>query len=118
MDKFTRKLLSGILLISASGAISIGSALAQDLPISALTSYSAFRASLLRYGWTPDNGYGVRNQDGTPMYRYPEVICGNSLCTAQWIARNGKKMNIVLWRDSAGDYRVAPHMDWPEPNRQ
>jgi hypothetical protein len=87
---------------------------AQDLPKSALTSYDSFRVALLKNGWLPDDSYGIKNDDVSAMYKFPEVICGNSLCTAQWIAKNRRKLNIVLWRDDAGDYRVAPQMDWPD----
>lgn len=87
---------------------------AQELPESALTSYTNFRAALLKYGWLPDRSYGAKMNDGTWMYRYPEVICGNSMCSAQWIARNGRKLNIAIWMDDTGEYRVAPQIDWIE----
>lgn len=92
--------------------VAIAPVLAQDLPTSALTSYDSFRAALLRYGWRPDQAYGIKDSAGKPMYVHPEVICGNSLCTAQWIARNGKKLNLTLWPDSSGEYRVAAQIDW------
>lgn len=95
-----------------AASLSAQPVMAQDIPTSALTSYANFRTALLRYGWSPDGSYGTKNVDGTSMYRYPEVICGNALCTAQWVARNGKKFNIVLWPDSAGDYRVAAQIEW------
>lgn len=109
-----RKLaLRGCLLVLFT-SIPSASALSQELPRSALTSYATFRLALIRQGWTPDRTWGAKRDDGTPIYGYHEVLCGNSLCTAQWVARNKRKFNLVLWKDDADNLRVAPQIDWPE----
>ena len=114
MSKKSKALFRCRLFALTSLSLFTAPIVAQDLPTSALTSYDTFRVALIKYNWSPDERYGVKNDDGSPMYKYPEVICGNSLCTAQWVAKNRKKMNIVLWRDDAGDLRVAPQIDWPD----
>lgn len=114
MSKESTDLFCCKLLALASLSLSAAPIVAQDLPTSALTSYDTFRAALLKYNWSPDESYGIKNDNGSPMYKYPEIICGNSICTAQWVAKNRKKINIVLWRDDAGDYRVAPQIDRPD----
>ena len=95
-----RKTLS-LAVVLLTGSI----AHAQDFPTSALTAYSDFRKALLKYGWMPDNSYGDK------MYGFPEVICGNSMCTARWKAKNEKGLLITLWKDGADELRVAPQSD-------
>ena len=88
-------------------------AIAESIPVSALTSYENFRSDLLRSGWVPDYNYGAKHDDGSPMYLFPEVICGNKLCSAQWIGRTDRKRVVfVLWMDPNGGYRVAPQIEF------
>jgi hypothetical protein len=48
------------------------------------------------------------------MYRFPEVSCGNKLCSAQWIAKSDRRrVIIIIWMDSKGGYRVAPQIEFP-----
>ena len=84
---------------------------AQEWPISSLPKYSIFRQALINKGWRPDKEYGAiaRNKDGSPMYGFPEVVCGNSMCTAQWF-RGRKKIGITLWPNGS-DLRVAPQWE-------
>jgi hypothetical protein len=89
-------------------------AVAQEMPESALTSYASFRKALLQQGWIPGKPMGAQRNDGTPMYEFREVVCGSSTCSADWVARNKRKFSIGLWRDDAGNLRVAPQIDWHE----
>jgi hypothetical protein len=77
----------------------------QDFPTSALTSYSDFRAAMLKYGWQPDQTYG------DPIYGFPEVLCGAHMCSARWKAKNGDGLTITLWQDDASDLKVAPQTE-------
>ncbi len=93
----------------------VAQATAESIPAVSLPSYQKFRADLLSAGWVPDYNYGTKKDDGSPMYLFPEVICGNRLCSAQWIGRSDrKKVVIVLWMDANGGFRVAPQIEYPE----
>ena len=88
---------------------------AESVPISSMPTYEKFRADLIKIGWIPDFNYGIKNDDGSPSYIYPEVICGNEICSAQWIAKSDRKrLVVVLWMDSNGGYRVAPQLEFPD----
>lgn len=114
MIKITNSLLCGSLALLVGVSVPLTPAFGQEMPNSALTNYATFRTALLRQGWSADRTWGPKQKDGTPMYRYPEVLCGNSMCSAQWVARNKRKFNITLWKDDAGNLRVAPQIDWSE----
>ena len=97
----------------AAFSLSYAPAVAESIPVSSLPLYEKFRVDLRRSGWVPDYNYGIKNDDGSPMYTYPEVVCGNGLCSAQWIGKiDRRRANFTLWRDD-GRYRVAPQIDFP-----
>jgi len=88
---------------------------AETIPATSLPAYEKFRLDLLRSGWVPDYNYGAKLDDGSPMYHFPEVVCGNRLCSAQWIGKTDRKrVVIVLWMDAKGGYVVAPQVEYPE----
>lgn len=114
-----RRCLSALLgnggVALASICLFSGQALGEELPVSSLTTYAVYRADMLNAGWVPDYNYGIKNDDGSPTYLYPEVICGNRLCSAQWIAKSDRRtVNFTLWRDADGAFRVAPQIDFPD----
>jgi len=60
-------------------------------PTEGLALYPDFRAALLKRGWQPmpnDLAY----KDG-----FPEVVCGNALCSADWHRPNGVVGSFTLW---------------------
>jgi hypothetical protein len=82
---------------------------AQDFTGSKLETYRNLRGALLREGWKPDVRYGLRNNVGKPLYRFPEVLCGPKLCNAKWRNGRGEESLITLLRgDGKEEYRVAP----------
>lgn len=86
--------------------------LAQDLPSAALASYSKYRVALISSGWKPVRQQGVLGRDGKPMYGYPEVVCGNRTCSADWLDKSGRKVSIGLWRNATNQLVLAPELQF------
>lgn len=80
----------------------------QSFPVAALQAYADLRPALLRGGWRVVEQDVSRNPDGSWQHGYPEILCGNRICSANWKDRGGREMIIVLWWDNRGIYRVAP----------
>ncbi|MGD9545268.1 MAG: hypothetical protein AB7F41_16075 [Methylocystis sp.] len=71
--------------------------------------YSAYRQSLMAEGWKPNVAYGLKTAKGSPLYKFPEVVCGPTLCNAKWRDPQGREKLIRLIRGLNGaDHRVAP----------
>jgi|GEM_PF-3452665 len=71
--------------------------------------YSDYRQSLIASGWRPNVGYGLKTARGKPLYKFPEVVCGPTLCNAKWRDPQGHEKVITLIRGLEGaDHRVAP----------
>ena len=71
--------------------------------------YSAYRQSLMAGGWKPNVGYGLKTAKGSPLYKFPEVVCGPALCNAKWRDPQGREKIITLIRGRDGaDHQVAP----------
>jgi hypothetical protein len=86
----------------------LGTAQAQE-PYASGEPYRELRQSLLAKGWKPDTSYGLKIAGGKPLYRFPEIVCGPTLCNAKWRDRAGAQQLISLLRgDGKEDYRVAP----------
>lgn len=83
----------------------------QDFPLSALQNYRDFRTALIKSGWKPVPNSAFKQADGTWTYEFPELVCGNSMCTAAWTAKNGKEFALTVWWDDAGEWRVAPQWE-------
>ena len=95
-------------LLLAAAALTNATAVAEEVPVSSLPNYDTFRLDMLAAGWIPDFNHGPKRNDGTPMYRHPEVLCGNRICSAQWIAKSDReRIQIILWPDAEVGYRVA-----------
>ena len=82
------------------------------LPLAALgqvgEGYSAYRQSLIAAGWKPNVGYGLKTARGKPLYKFPEIVCGPTLCNAKWRDPKGHETVIRLIRGLDGaDHRVA-----------
>lgn len=79
------------------------------IPTEGLALYPTFRDALVKRGWEPvanDLAY----EDG-----FPEVVCGNALCSADWRRPDGGLTSFTLWPDyDAGDRLlliIAPATD-------
>ena len=93
--------------------LAVGStANSQDVPSNQLTLYAKYRPAMLAAGWRPLAQQGVTDRNGRPMYVYAEVVCGTRLCSADWYGKDGRKVTIVLWRNSADKLVLAPQMDF------
>ncbi len=97
-------LFGGLLLLAG-----VSAALAQEGEIRSGRAYGELRGALLRQGWKPDAGYGLKIASGAPLYRFPEVLCGPQICRAKWRDRAGQTRAIMLVRGHDGaEHRVAP----------
>jgi hypothetical protein len=100
--------LFGILLRLGSLVAFQDAACAQQ-PYASGDGYKELRQSLLAKGWKPDASYGLKTASGKALYRFPEIVCGPTLCNARWRDRDGGAHLISLLRgDGKEDYRVAP----------
>ncbi|MBM3562830.1 MAG: hypothetical protein FJX48_06690 [Alphaproteobacteria bacterium] len=98
------KLIAAIVGICGMGCL---------LPLVALgqssQGYSEYRQSLIASGWKPNAGYGLKTAGGKSLYKFPEVVCGPTLCNAKWRDPQGREKLITLIRGQGGaDHRVAP----------
>lgn len=72
-------------------------------------AYSDYRQSLIAGGWRPNVGYGLKTAGGKALYKFPEVVCGPTLCNAKWSDPQGRVKLITLIRGLNGaDHQVAP----------
>jgi hypothetical protein len=72
-------------------------------------AYSDYRQSLIASGWRPNVGYGLKTARGKALYKFPEVVCGPTLCNAKWRDPQGHEKLITLIRGLNGaDHQVAP----------
>ncbi len=72
-------------------------------------AYSDYRQSLIAGGWKPNVGYGLKTAGGKALYKFPEVVCGPTLCNAKWRDPQGREKLITLIRGQNGaDHQVAP----------
>jgi hypothetical protein len=83
-----------------------------SIPYDSMPSYSTYRSELLNKGWQP-----IRADFPTP--EFPELLCGNRVCSAEWIYRNSQtKIDVLVWpsiydsRTRVTTYRVAPSVDF------
>lgn len=73
-------------------------------------AYSDYRQSLIAGGWRPNVGYGLKTAGGKALYKFPEVVCGPTLCNAKWRDPQGREKLITLIRGQNGaDHQVAPN---------
>jgi hypothetical protein len=79
-------------------------------PLEGLAIYDGYRGALIKKGWRPvphRNAYA----DG-----FPEVVCGNALCSADWRSPGGRPVSFTLWPYYHGDSErlilfLAPALD-------
>ncbi len=107
----TNGLPTAAALCLVSLCLSAKPSMAQDFPVASLQDYRQFRESLTKAGWKPVENNAFRREDGSWTYEFPELVCGNSMCTATWAAKNGKEFSLTVWWDDAGEWRVAPQWD-------
>lgn len=75
-----------------------------SVPYESMPNYSIYREELFSKEWQP-----VVYDSGALGYGgFPELSCGNRLCTAAWRHESGQRdISIVIWPDGEL-YRVAP----------
>lgn len=71
-------------------------------------TYRELREALLAEGWKPDVHYGLKDNAGRALYRFPEVLCGPQICNARWVAKGQEKLVKILRGYGAEEYRVLP----------
>jgi hypothetical protein len=80
------------------------------MPTTGLAHYSAYRQEILKLGWKPKTVMVPDYVEG-----WPEVICGNRLCSATFASENGKQiLTLSIWPDvkpGRVEYYVAPRFD-------
>ena len=83
---------------------------AQSIPTDGLSPYGKYRQEILQLGWKSKPSI---NPDYVP--EWPELICGNRLCSATFISPNGKELlSLSIWpvvKPGHTDYYVAPAFD-------
>lgn len=83
---------------------------AELVPTTGLALYSAYRKEILKLGWKPKTVLVPDYVQG-----WPEVICGNRLCSATFASQNGKQvLTLSIWPDvkpGQTEYYVAPSFD-------
>ena len=83
---------------------------AQLVPTKGLSPYGEYRQEILNLGWKPKPSIVPDYVPG-----WPEIICGNRLCSATFISPNGKQiLTLSVWFDVKPghiDYYVAPAFD-------
>ena len=80
------------------------------VPTTGLALYSDYRQEILKLGWKPKT---IMVSDY--IRGWPEVICGNRLCSATFVSENGKLiLTLTIWPDvlpGRVEYYVAPSFD-------
>jgi hypothetical protein len=102
-----------ILALSLLFSIRTASVLAQahpyPIPSQGLTPYSSYRELLIKMGWKP---YRINPDLSITYGGYPELICGNTFCTATFRS-GGEQLTLNVWfigeaTDDSKNYVVAP----------
>jgi hypothetical protein len=83
-----------------------------SIPFESMPEYSTYRQELIRKGWQPTSveSFPVSNA-------FPELICGNRVCSADWRhTRGSREIMVIVWPDhnsvpSRTTYRVAPAVE-------
>ncbi len=83
-----------------------------SVPFESMPEYSTYRQELIREGWqtTSVESFPVSNA-------FPELICGNRVCSADWRhTRGSREIMVIVWPDhnsvpSRTIYRVAPAVE-------
>lgn len=77
-----------------------------SVPYESMPDYSVYRGELLSKGWQP-----IADNPSISSGGFPELICGNRVCSANWSHQSGQRtISVLIWTD--GDvYRVAPAID-------
>lgn len=108
MQKSQKKTAGRLFGAGVAALVAAHAARAQEAP-AAGEGYRDLRQTLLAKGWKPDVKYGLKTAKGTPLYRFPEIVCGPTLCNAKWRDSGGVEQIVSLLRgDGKEDYRVAP----------
>lgn len=80
------------------------------VPTTGLALYSAYRQEIPKLGWKPKTIMVPDYVKG-----WPEVICGNRLCSATFASDNGKQtLTLSIWpevKPGRIEYYVAPSFD-------
>lgn len=76
------------------------------VPYESMPDYAAYRGELLSKGWQP-----ITNNPSISSGGFSELVCGNRVCSADWVHNSGQRtISILIWPD--GDvYRVAPAIE-------
>jgi hypothetical protein len=103
-----RIITTSTLFILSSLPALVSPASADLLPTRGLALYSEYRKEILSLGWKPKPSIFSN-------YGWPEVICGNRLCSAHFVSENGKQTLVLsIWQEARPgrtDYYVAPSFD-------
>jgi len=83
-----------------------------SIPFESMPEYSTYRQELIRKGWRSTSVDNFPVSDA-----FPELICGNRVCSADWShARGLREIMVTVWPDytsvpSRTIYRVAPAVE-------
>jgi len=83
-----------------------------SVPFESMPEYSVYRQELIRKGWQTTNVESFPVSDA-----FPELICGNRVCSADWRhTRGSREIMVIVWPDhnsvpSRTIYRVAPALE-------
>jgi hypothetical protein len=83
-----------------------------SIPFESMPEYSTYRQELIRKGWRPTSVESFPVSD-----TFPELICGNRVCSADWNhTRGSREIMVIVWPDytsvpSRTIYRVAPAIE-------
>jgi hypothetical protein len=83
-----------------------------SIPFESMPEYSTYRQELIRKGWRPTSVENFPVSDD-----FPELICGNRVCSADWSHTRGlREIMVTVWPDytsvpSRTIYRVAPAVE-------
>jgi hypothetical protein len=109
------RIVAATTLVILSGLPTLVSPVSADLlPTRGLALYSDYRKEILRLGCKA-------KPSSSSIYGWPEVICGNRLCSAHFISGNGKQTLVLsIWQEAKPgrtDYYVAPGFDLEDAPR-
>lgn len=83
-----------------------------SVPFESMPEYSIYRQELIRKGWQATSAESFPVSD-----TFPELICGNRVCSADWRhTRGSREIIVTVWPDdrsvpSRTVYRVAPAVE-------
>lgn len=105
-----KKINIGIYAISYLVCLHVSEAHPQLVPTRGLTPYEKYRQEIINLGWEPKP---VAVSDYVPGW--PEIICGNRICSATFISPNRKEiLRLSVWfvmKPGKIEYYVAPAFD-------